>query len=59
VTDHAIGLAAQEQDRIFNRFERAVATRELGGFGLGLWIVVAAAGRLTVESQLAAARPSR
>ena len=39
VSDHGIGIEPGQQSRIFERFERAVTTREFGGFGLGLWIV--------------------
>ncbi len=38
VRDHGIGLDAEQTERIFGRFERAVSTRHYGGFGLGLWI---------------------
>ncbi len=38
VVDHGIGIAATEQARIFDRFERAVQGRDFVGFGLGLWI---------------------
>jgi signal transduction histidine kinase len=58
VTDHGIGIAAHDQQRIFKRFERAVSSRKFGGLGLGLWItsqlVHAHGGTITVDSQLGA-----
>lgn len=39
VRDEGIGIAPEDQERIFGRFERAAPTRYYGGFGLGLWIV--------------------
>ena len=39
VRDLGIGIAAEDQDRIFTRFERAVSVRHYGGFGLGLFVV--------------------
>ncbi len=39
VRDHGIGVASEDLDRIFQRFERTEAARNLGGLGLGLWIV--------------------
>jgi signal transduction histidine kinase len=55
VTDHGLGIERDQQRRIFERFERAVATREYGGFGLGLWIArqvaEASDGRIDVQSE--------
>lgn len=54
VRDGGIGIAPDDQARIFQRFERAVPTRHFGGFGLGLWIVrqivEALGGTISVES---------
>jgi PAS domain S-box-containing protein len=55
VTDHGLGIAPEDQQRVFQRFERSRRTREYGGFGLGLWItrsiVEASGGTITVDSQ--------
>jgi PAS domain S-box-containing protein len=54
IRDHGIGISEEDQARVFERFERAVAPREYGGFGLGLWIarqiVEAHHGRIAVSS---------
>lgn len=56
VTDHGIGIAPEDQARIFERLERAADSRHYGGLGLGLWLVRQSAealgGRVTVESAL-------
>jgi signal transduction histidine kinase len=39
VADGGIGIAPEHQERIFERFERAVSARNYAGLGLGLWIV--------------------
>ncbi len=55
VTDHGIGIAPEDHERIFQRFERAVSIHRYGGLGLGLWItrqlVDAMGGRIQVASQ--------
>lgn len=38
VRDHGIGIALQDLDRVFERFERAVSLQHYGGLGLGLYI---------------------
>lgn len=54
VRDRGIGIPLADQQRIFDRFERAVSARNFGGLGLGLWIVrqlvEAHAGTIAVES---------
>ena len=59
VRDHGIGIAPDDQRRIFGRFERVVADRRrYAGFGLGLWItrqiVEALGGTISVQSELGA-----
>ncbi|XYI04115.1 AAA family ATPase [Sorangium sp. So ce1128] len=55
VRDHGIGIAEEDQARIFNRFERAVSAGHFGGLGLGLyllrWIVTSHGGSVRVESK--------
>jgi len=55
VTDRGIGVAPEQQERIFHRFERAVSVRNFGGLGLGLWIsrrlVEELGGTIAVESR--------
>lgn len=55
VRDHGIGISAEGQARLFQRFERLASERNYGGFGLGLWIVKqivdALGGHVRVESE--------
>lgn len=39
VRDHGIGIAKEDQERIFERFERVVSANEVSGLGVGLFIV--------------------
>jgi signal transduction histidine kinase len=56
VRDHGIGIALDDRERIFGKFERAVATNNYGGWGIGLWLarrhVEALGGTIRVESEL-------
>jgi PAS domain S-box-containing protein len=38
VTDKGIGIETEQQDKIFQRFERAVSSINISGLGLGLYI---------------------
>jgi len=56
VRDHGIGLAPEDQERVFERFERAVPLTRYRGLGVGLYvareIVRAHGGSIRVESAL-------
>ncbi|MEO5971474.1 MAG: PAS domain-containing sensor histidine kinase [Bdellovibrionia bacterium] len=56
VQDQGIGIAKEDQQRIFERFERAICANEVSGLGLGLYIVrgivQAHQGKVKVESAL-------
>ena len=58
IKDLGIGIAAENHERIFGRFERAVSERNFGGLGLGLWIaweIVAGLGAsIELESSVGA-----
>jgi signal transduction histidine kinase len=53
VRDHGIGIAPEDRERIFGRFERAVSVGNYGGLGMGLYIgrqiIEAHGGRIHVE----------
>ncbi len=55
VTDRGVGISKEDQARIFGRFERAVAQRQQGGFGIGLWLVrqlvEAMGGEISIKSR--------
>jgi signal transduction histidine kinase len=55
VKDSGEGIPRQEQERIFERFERATSVQSHPGLGLGLWIckqiVDACHGTISVESE--------
>lgn len=55
VKDQGRGVKAEDQGRIFERFERAISANEVSGLGLGLFIsreiVQAHGGDISVESQ--------
>jgi signal transduction histidine kinase len=54
VRDRGIGIAPQDVERIFGRFERAISSTSYGGLGLGLYIAqqiaVAHGGKISVAS---------
>lgn len=56
VKDKGIGISSQDYERIFQPFERAVATNNISGLGIGLYIVKqyveAHGGYVQIESQL-------
>ena len=56
VADRGIGIAPDDVERIFGRFQRAVSIRNYGGLGLGLYItrfiVEAHQGTISVSSRI-------
>lgn len=56
VTDHGIGIPAEVQSQLFERFRRGVSSRHYGGLGLGLYItrtiVEAHGGRIYLWSEV-------
>lgn len=55
VKDQGYGISKQDQNRIFDRFERAINASEVSGMGLGLFItkeiIKAHQGEISVESE--------
>jgi PAS domain S-box-containing protein len=56
VKDEGVGIAKENIDKIFDRFERMVDANEVSGMGLGLYIareiVLAHKGKIWVDSEL-------
>jgi PAS domain S-box-containing protein len=56
VRDQGVGIAPEDQGRLFDRFERVRLDRDITGYGVGLWIVrrvvEAHGGSVTVQSRL-------
>ncbi len=56
IKDCGIGISKADQNRIFDRFERAVDKNKGGGLGLGLYIakqiIDAHGGKIQIDSEL-------
>ncbi len=56
IRDQGMGIAKENQARIFQRFERAISANEISGLGLGLYIadqiVTMHGGKIRVESEV-------
>jgi PAS domain S-box-containing protein len=56
VRDQGVGVAPEDQERLFERFERVKIKEGASGYGVGLWIVrrvvEAHGGRVSIESRL-------
>jgi signal transduction histidine kinase len=56
VKDQGVGISPEDQERLFERFERVRLNREVTGYGVGLWIVrrvvEAHGGSTSVRSRL-------
>lgn len=55
VGDHGPGIAPEERERVFRKFERAASAKQHTGFGIGLWlvrrIVDAHGGSITLDTE--------
>lgn len=55
IRDRGFGIPLEDQQRIFDRFERAVSEQHFGGFGVGLWVarqtIEAHGGVIAVQSE--------
>jgi signal transduction histidine kinase len=58
VTDQGIGISPENQQQLFQRFDRRVSARQYGGLGLGLYIVraivEALGGQVRLDSRVGA-----
>ena len=56
IKDNGLGIAPEDQGRIFQRFERAIDSNSISGLGLGLFIcneiILRHGGDIKVESTL-------
>ncbi len=52
VRDQGLGISPEHQERIFERFERAINAKHISGLGLGLYIVKQIVGALGGEISL-------
>jgi len=56
VRDQGVGIAPEDQGRLFDRFERVRLDQDITGYGVGLWVVrrvvEAHGGSVTIESRL-------
>ena len=54
--DHGPGIAPEEREAVFRKFERAATAKHYTGFGIGLWlvrrIVEALGGSITLDSEV-------
>lgn len=55
IIDRGLGVAKENHNRIFERFERAISANEVSGLGLGLYIskeiINAHGGKIWLESE--------